>query len=124
MPLPIRYEIKNIADFNTLLQTNPGVLIIKLGAKWCKPCNVIDPHVIDAFKQMPDTVQGVLVDIDISKEIHTYLKSKLRFHGIPVVLVYYKENISYIPDDSVIGCDITQLALLFKRCYVEATSKL
>ena len=31
-----------------LLEKNPGLIIIKLGASWCRPCKTIKP-VVDAF---------------------------------------------------------------------------
>ena len=38
-------------------------------------------------------------------------------NGVPAILAYYKENISAMPDDSVIGADIPQIDLFFNRVY-------
>ena len=33
-------SIENRNDFFNLLEVNPGLIIIKFGATWCKPCKI------------------------------------------------------------------------------------
>lgn len=116
MPLPILYNIENKSKFANLLQSNPGILIIKFGAEWCGPCKLIEEQVKTCMSELSDTIQCVIVDIDESIEIYGFLKTKKMLNGIPAILAYYAGNISYIPDDTVIGADSLQISLFFKRC--------
>ena len=38
----------NTKTFSEILNKNPGILVIKIGAAWCKPCQAIKP-IVDAF---------------------------------------------------------------------------
>ena len=117
MPLQILTEIRNVAHFAEILKTNPGIIIIKFGAEWCGPCKQIERLVFDSFSRMPNNVQCFIIDVDICFDIYSFLKTKKMLNGIPALLCYYKENINYIPDDSVIGANVPQLNMFFQRCY-------
>jgi thiol-disulfide isomerase/thioredoxin len=111
--------ISEIADRNAflhLLQLNPGLIVLKLGAEWCGPCKNI-ANVVHAFfaSSPPDVVCGD-IDVDQSFDFYGYLKSKKMVNGIPVMLCYKKGNINFIPDDSVTGADPVALDAFFKRC--------
>ena len=103
-------------DFLNLLQKNPGLIIIKLGASWCGPCKKIAPVVDGFFASSPDNVVCCDVDVDESFDLYAYLKSKKMVNGIPVILCYKKGNVSFIPDDSVTGASPPELDHFFKRC--------
>ena len=64
MTLPLITKIDNRAHFAQLLQSNPGVFIIKFGAEWCGPCKLIEQDVHNYFNQMPDNVQFAINDVD------------------------------------------------------------
>jgi thiol-disulfide isomerase/thioredoxin len=115
----IRYEIPDgRLGFQTLLQQNPGVIIIKLGAEWCGPCKKIEHTVTEWMKRMPrESIQCIILDIDESFEIYATLKQKKMVNGIPAILAYYAGNISIIPDDIVVGADLNQIQLFFERCH-------
>jgi len=115
----IRYAIPDgRLGFQILLQENPGIVIIKLGAEWCGPCKKIEHPVTEWMKRMPrETVQCILLDIDESFEIYATLKQKKMVNGIPAILAYYQGNVSIIPDDMVVGADLNQVKLFFDRCY-------
>jgi thiol-disulfide isomerase/thioredoxin len=114
----IRYEIPGgRLGFQVLLQQNPGVIIIKLGAEWCGPCKKIEHPVTEWMKKMPrETIQCIILDIDESFEIYATLKQKKMVNGIPAILAYYQDNISVIPDDLIVGADLNQIKLFFDRC--------
>ena len=111
--------ISEIADRNAflnLLQLNPGLIIITLGAEWCGPCKAIE-HVVHAFfATSPAEVVCADIDVDNSFDFYAFLKSKKMVNGIPVMLCYKKGNTNFIPDDSVTGADPAALNTFFKRC--------
>ena len=109
-------------DFIDLQKKNPGLIILKLGATWCGPCKRIQPSLNTFFSFCPDTIICCDVDIDESTDLYIYLKSKKMVNGVPAILVYKKNNTSYIPDDSVVGSDLNELNKLFNRCKLHLDS--
>jgi thiol-disulfide isomerase/thioredoxin len=115
MPLPILTELKNKQHFQELLEINPGAVIIKFGAEWCGPCKQIESHVHGIMQQLPDEIQSLMIDVDEYFEVYAFLKSKKMVNGIPVILCYFKGNVSYIPDEVVIGANVSQINQLFQN---------
>lgn len=109
-------HIQNRDTFMNLLDRNPGLIIIKFGAKWCGPCKRIKNVVHGFFASSPDNVLCCDIDVDECTDIYSFLKSKKMVNGIPVILCYKRGNLSFIPDDSVIGADPVQLDAFFRRC--------
>lgn len=114
--LPLITDIPTTKAFGELLEQNPGLVVIKFGADWCGPCKKITGLVDECFAIMPDSVQCVLIDVDQSFELYAFLKNKKMMQGIPAILCYDRGNLSYIPSDSVVGADPTQIKLFFERC--------
>ena len=111
--------ISEIADRNaflTLLQHNPGIIVIKLGAEWCGPCKTIKSAVHAFFASSPPEVVCADIDVDQSFDFYSFLKSKKMVNGIPALLCYKKGNSTYIPDDIITGSDPQQLHQFFARC--------
>ena len=109
-------EIANREAFFTLLQHNTGLIVIKLGSSWCGPCKTIKPAVHGFFVSSPPEVICADIDVDVSFDFYSFLKSKKMVNGIPVLLCYKKGNATYIPDDMITGSDPQQLHLFFARC--------
>ena len=107
---------KSRDQFLRLLENNPGLIVIKLGATWCGPCKKIKPVVDAFFASSPDNVICCEIDVDESFDLYSYYKNKKMVNGIPVILCYKRGNTSYIPDDSITGSDPLQLDMFFKRC--------
>lgn len=109
-------EIASRNAFFHLLGHNPGLIILKLGATWCGPCQQIK-HIVHAFfASSPSNVVCGDIDVDESFDFYALLKSKKMVNGIPVMLCYKKGNSTYIPDDMVTGSDPQALHAFFKRC--------
>jgi thioredoxin 1 len=115
-------NIESVNDFNNLLLNNQGLIIIKLTAKWCNPCKIIEPIVKTLFENMPNNVQCITIDIDNSIDLYSFFKKKRVINGVPAILCYLKGNISFIPDDFVIGASIDKISDLNDRCIKNAIS--
>lgn len=121
--LPIITEIRDRTHFVELLQKNPGAVIIKFGANWCGPCKIIEDQVHTLMNMMPNNVQSIIVDVDECVDLYSFLKSKKMVNGIPVILVYYRGNLNYIPDDRLVGADRNQINRLFNNVVDHVTGK-
>lgn len=115
MPLPILTEIRDRNHLHTILQTNPGKIVIKFGAEWCGPCKTIEPLVHQWMDQLPDHVQSYLIDVDECFDVYAFLKTKKVVNGIPAIICYHEGNVTPFPDDVVIGADINQVNLFFRN---------
>jgi thioredoxin-like negative regulator of GroEL len=113
---------ENRDELIKLLQVNPGLVIIKLGATWCGPCKKIEHVVHGFFATSPPNVICADIDVDESFDLYAYLKQKRMVNGIPVMLMYKKGNVSFVPDDSITGADPLALDAFFKRCGHHLTS--
>ena len=113
----VQEKVITLNDFATCLNENQSVFIMKLGAEWCGPCKKIEGLVKSCMDQAPSNVKCVVVDVDESLEIYSFLKKNRVISGIPAILGYYKGNVKHIPDDIVIGADHNQVIAFFQRCY-------
>ena len=100
---------------------NKVLLIVKFGASWCRPCKQIGPICEKLFNEMPDNVICVDIDIDETMELYMALKKFKMVNGIPCILAYVlhpnrSEEEWYIPNDSVVGGNPTQVEAFFARC--------
>lgn len=120
--LPIIYDIPTLDGFKQILKSNPGIVIIKFGATWCGPCKHIEQDVLNLFNIMPDNVQCVIVDIDISFDLYTFLRKNRVLNGVPVIISYNKGNVSFIPDDYVVGASKDKIEAFSMRCFRLAKS--
>jgi thiol-disulfide isomerase/thioredoxin len=124
MTSPIKTNLKTADDLSTLLDSNPGIVIVKLGATWCKPCKIIEPVIYSWLNKLEhEKIQRVVLDIDDCIDLYGFLKKKRVVRGVPTLLAYYKENTHYIPDDMCFGSDENEANAFFVRC-VEAVKSL
>jgi hypothetical protein len=56
------------------------------------------------------------IDVDVSFDLYAVFKQKKMVNGIPVIMVFKKGNVSFIPDDTVTGSGPAELDAFFKRC--------
>ena len=101
---------------NQLLPSNEGLILIKFGATWCKPCQLIKPIVTKQVSMWPETVKCYSLDVDDNFDIYAYFKNKRMINGIPVILAYKKGNNSFVPDLSVTGANSGDLQKFFFNC--------
>jgi len=123
--------IGSTKEFAETLQNNPGIFIVKFGAEWCKPCKMVDPLIKQRMSELvtrtsPEIqakIQCVVVDIDETLEVYSFLKTKKMVKGIPALLCWYAGNVNYIPDDSVLGADANEIEKFFERCFQKVSEK-
>ena len=99
-----------------LKNMNPGIFILKLGAKWCGPCKKIAPIVDAFFGSSPNTVLCADIDIDECFNLYSFLKNKRMVNGVPTLLCYAKGNIGYTPNHMISGAEPEQLHSFFRTC--------
>ena len=116
MPLPVITEISSLEQFAEQLKANPGLLILKFGATWCGPCKRIEPLVHEWVENLPENIQFCMIDIDDCFDLYVFLQKKKMINGVPGILCYHKNNLNYIPNDSVVGADANQINAFFERC--------
>jgi thiol-disulfide isomerase/thioredoxin len=121
MKLPIIEDVPTKEEFGNLLIENPGLLILKFGASWCGPCKKIEPIIDEWLQKLPDNVQFCMIDIDDCFELYAFLQKKKMINGVPGILCYYRQNLTHIPNDSVVGADFGQVNLFFERCLKKAS---
>jgi len=120
MSNPVITNIKTGTDLANLLEHNPGIVIVKLGATWCQPCKNIEPIVSSWLAKLDhNLIQRVVLDIDECIDLYGFLKKKRVVRGVPTILAYYKENTHYIPDDMCFGSDEGENNAFFVRCVEE-----
>jgi thioredoxin 1 len=116
LQLPIITSIPTLEYFQELMENNPGLIVIKLGAPWCGPCQVIEPDVNELFAAMPSNVQCLSINIDDNVEFYSFLKKKRVVNGVPAIICYKRGNTSNVPNDYAIGANRDRIADLRKRC--------
>ena len=91
-------HIEDRESFQTILDENEGIIILKFGADWCAPCQTIKDDVEQYFANTPDNVLCFDLDIDESFDLYAFLKSKKMVTGVPSILAYIKGNESFASD--------------------------
>ena len=102
--------------FNELLTKNPGMIIIKFSAKWCGPCKKIEPFVNNIFASSPHNVLCCDLDIDVNFDLYSFFKFKKMVNGIPVLLCFLKDNLTFVPNETCVGANMNDLDTFFKTC--------
>lgn len=102
--------------FHELLTKNPGVIIIKFSAKWCAPCKKIEKVVENFFSTSHQNILCCDLDIDVNFDIYSFFKFKKMVNGIPVMLCFIKDNLTFVPNESCSGTNLNDLDIFFKAC--------
>ena len=109
----------NRKDFLTLLEHNPGIMIFKFTAVWCKPCQLIKEFVTQHIESITANTHDVVcyeIDVDECFDVFAYMKTKKMMKGIPTLMAYKQGTTSFVPDDSISGIDKQDVSDFFTRC--------
>jgi thiol:disulfide interchange protein len=99
-------------EFVELQKQNTSVLLFFFTASWCNPCKKIKPYVYEHLKTCPYSCY--CLDIDENVEIYKALKAKKQIQGVPTILAFKTENVSFIPDSCVSGGIPSEINYFFK----------
>ena len=109
-----------MSELHELINTNPGILVIKMGATWCNPCKKIKDiaqQKMDELKTEFDAnVTIIEIDIDDCFEVYASLKTKRIVSGIPAILCWFQDNVTLRPSDFINDSEPTEVEMLFDRC--------
>lgn len=109
-------EFDNRQHFLQVLKENPRVIIVKFTATWCNPCKQIKAFVDEQFLNCPDDIICCELDVDINFDLYSCMKKNKQVNGIPVLLAWYKGNISPMSNESVTGTNIQSIKSFFNKC--------
>lgn len=113
-------EIDGVSELQTLINENPGLLVVKMGASWCGPCkkikDVANEKMMDLVNMWEFSVNIIEIDIDDSFEVYASLKTKRIVNGIPAILCWFKDNVELRPSEFINDSDPDGVVSLFSRC--------
>lgn len=115
-------HIEDRESFQTILDENEGIIVLKFGADWCGPCKLISPFVKSMIDKLPSIFTVYDLDVDDNFEIYAYLKSKKMVTGIPTLLAYYKENKTFASNECVSGANEDDYKRFFTKCIAQSIS--
>lgn len=99
-------EITNRKDLlDNILPHNPGYVIVKFGADWCKPCQKIKNTVDDCFSKMGPKAQCYDINVDECFDVYAFMKSRKMVSSIPSILVWNKGNKEFVPSAFITSSD-------------------
>lgn len=82
-------EIKKLIDSNhDEILNSKNLVILKFGAKWCPPCNMLAPELIELSKENEEVL---IADADVDEQETESIKQKYNVQTIPHV-VFIKDG--------------------------------
>lgn len=109
-------SIETIDDFRKELENNPGWIIVKFGATWCKPCKKVEPFVKSYIQHLPNYVKMFILDIDECLDLYAFMKTKRMVSGIPSMLAWKKGNLDHVPNHLLSSSDVVEVEAFFQKC--------
>ena len=121
--IKVNYNIETRDDLkNFLRNTTIEITIIKFGATWCKPCQMIAPTIKSLNEQVIQAKKIInYIDLDVDKcsDLYAFMKQKKMVRGIPVIMCFkksqYNDDTFYVPSDSFTGASTQDVVNLYRR---------
>lgn len=103
----------------------PDLILIQFSADWCAPCRYIQSLCHAHIMDLPDNVHTIKIDINKHMDLYMFLKKKKMLKGIPSLLIWYPcedrdMDVWYIPSDSVLSSNLSDVNAFFVRCKTKA----
>ena len=106
-------HLKTRQELKEFIKTN-NAFIIDFTATWCGPCKTIKPYVDQAWEQIKDKFDMIIVDADEGSDICSSLKVK----GFPTLVSFINKEMA----ESVQGADIEGVKHFFNASYKRVLS--
>jgi len=117
--------LKTIKDLENALRQNNGTLIIKFSAEWCTPCKKLQPTINEFVNTLQmqniSNIRFIQIDVDECFELYAFLKTKKMMNGIPAIMRYEAGNLSYIPNNVIVGANVPEVSLFLTKCLQESS---
>lgn len=112
----------NRNTFSQFLNDTHEPCIFKFTADWCGPCKRCKPFIDSNIAQLKNAgIRCIELNVDDNIDLHAKLKALKLLPGIPAILYYGRNNNTFIPDNSVIGSDETNIRHFFNNIISDNT---
>jgi len=117
-------SILNREDFlNFLGENKDNDIIMKFSAEWCGPCKKIKgliEELNETFNQDRTNYIFLEIDIDVSFDLYSFLRTKKQLTTIPA-LFYFKKNTFtkdkyFLPTNMISSSDIKEITSFYINC--------
>ena len=112
----------DLQHFLDVLKINPGVIIVRFSATWCAPCKKIKNYVYSKFARCDSNIVCCDLDVDDNTELYSFFKKSRQVNGIPVLLAFFKGNVTMRSNESITGTNTESIDYFFDKCNQFATS--
>ena len=99
------------AHFQSVVAQEPGPILVKFGATWCRPCVSTDRALAEYESMLPSEVKVVVLDVDANPELS-------RHYGVRSIPHSFLFLHGKIIDDRIGGMDVQEI-----RTWVKSNEK-
>jgi thiol-disulfide isomerase/thioredoxin len=105
----------NRSEFQTLLGSKRGWIVVYLSAPWCIPCGKASPIIQCRSEKLPKEVTYLHLNVDNCFDVYAVLRAKKQVKGIPALLGYKPENATFMADESCSGANEADIDAFFSK---------
>jgi thiol:disulfide interchange protein len=113
----IKYFIGKRAEFVELLKAKQTHFILVFQTCWCTLCKTprYQEFIQTRLMTLPDNYTLYVLDADEFSDVFSFLKSKKMVVGVPTILFYHRDNVTYVPDESISGINAGHLESFYNQ---------